>query len=186
MLVGVLAVAGCGKSNTPASSTPTPRSSGQQISAIASSGSTCTGFTSGRLPALGQLRYTMSGSKVARVTPATFDYWVKVIPKSGPLTTLTLIASAHGAGSLVTATGGDVFSDGGSGGTCGPVSNSVSYSASQAKVTFAGTSGAIYLVQVHFTAAALVGQPLTPGNADVTISTAEVTGSSSHISLAAA
>ena len=183
MLFGVVAVAGCGKSNTAASSTPTPRSSGQQISVIASSGSTCTGFTSGRLPTLGQLRYTTSGSKVARVTPATFDYWVKVVPKSGPLTTLTLIASTHGAGSLVTATGGDVFSDGG---TCGPVSNSVSYSASQAKVTFAGTTGAIYLVQIHYTAAALVGQSLTPGSAAVTISTAEVTGSSNHLSLEAA
>lgn len=184
MLFGVVAVTGCGKSNSAASSTPAPRSSGQQISAIASSGSTCTGFTSGRLPTLRQLRYTKSGNTVARVTPATFDYWVKVVSKSGPLTTLTLIASTQGAGSLVTATGGDVFSDGGSGGTCAPVSNSVSYSGSQAKVTFAGITGAVYLIQVHYTAAALVGQSLTPGS--VTISTAVVTGSSNHVSLVAA
>ena len=154
------------------------------MSAVASSGSTCTQFGSGTLAALSQIKYTNGGGKVAHVTPATFDDWVKVVPTGAPPTTLTITETTHGGGPAISATGGDVFSSA-AGGTCTPLSNSVSYAAGTTKVSFTGAKGTTYFTQIHYTTAALVGQTLTPGSAGLTISTAEVTGSSNNLSLTA-
>lgn len=135
--------------------------------------------------ALSRLKYTSSGGKVATVTPSTFDYWVKIVAGATPPTTVTINESTQGGGPAISATGGDVFKAG-AGAACTPVSNSVSYTAGLTTVTFTGTKGTTYFVQVHFTAAALVGHPPGSSSAGLTVSAADVTGSSRDLSLAAA
>lgn len=191
LLFGVLAVAGCGTASTTspgstptltAAATATPRAGGA-VSVIAASGSTCSQFASGTLGSLNRLRYTSSGGKVTGVTPSTFDYWVKVVSAAAPPTTVTVNESTHGGGPALSATGGDVFRSG-AGATCVPLSNSVSYSAGLTAVTFTGSPGGTYLVQVHLSAAAFVGHPVGSGAAGLTVSTAGVTGSSRDLPLA--
>lgn len=183
---GVLAIAACGTGSTSTprptpTPTPTSHSTASQISAIGSTGSTCKQFSTGTLSELTQIRYTKSGTKVAHVAPPTFDYWVKLASASSQVTTLTVIETTHGASTTVTSTGGDVFSAAEGGGTCVVVSNSVSDVAGVTHVSFAGTKGATYFVQVHYSAAPFVGQTLTPGGVSLTVSTKEVTGSSSDL-----
>ena len=184
MSFGVLAIAACGKGSTSTPTpTPTSHSTAAQVSAIVSTGSTCKQFSTGTLSELTQIRYTKSGNKIARVAPPTFDYWVKLASAPSQVTTLTVVETTHGASTTVTSTGGDVFSADESGGTCVVVSNSVSFVAGVTRVSFAGTKGATYFVQVHYSAAPFVGQALTPGNVSLTVSTSEVTGSSNDLPL---
>ena len=186
IVLGVLATAACGKGSTSTPSpTPSSHSIAGQISAIASAGSTCKQFSAGTLSELTHIQYTNSGSKVARVAPPTFDYWVKVVSPKSPLTTLTVIETTHGATAPVTSSGGDAFSSS-AGGACVTVSNSVSYAAGVTKVSFAGTAGTTYFAQVHFNAAGFVGQSLAPRSVSLTVSTTEVTGSTTELSLTAA
>lgn len=182
MSFGVLAIAACGKGST-STPTPTSHSTAAQVSAIVSTGSTCKQFSTGTLSELTHIRYTKSGAKVAHVAPPTFDYWVKLASAPAPVTTLSVVETTHGTSTTVTSTGGDVFSAVESGGRCVVVSNSVSYVAGVTHVSFAGTKGATYFVQVHYSAAPFVGQALTPGNVSVTVSTSEVTGSSNDLTL---
>lgn len=194
VLFGVLAMAACGPatSATPTSAvtqraagSATLQPSGGAVSAIGSTGSTCSQFASGKLGELTRLRYASSGGKVSSVTPPTFDYWVRVTPAAAPPTSLAINESTAGGGPALSATGGDVF-QGGAGATCVPLSNSVSYSAGLTTVTFTATKGSTYFVQVHFTAAALVGRPLGSNQVSVSVSTAAVSGSTRDLALSAA
>jgi hypothetical protein len=189
-----VALTACGASSPAAShsasagatpSGPAPTAAGTNaVSLIAAPTSACTSFAAGTLAPLPRLTPTLASGAITKTNPASFVYWLKVVPATTGLTHLNVTETTQGATLSLTPTGGQVQARApGATPACSPVTSSVNYGTGPAVVTFDGTAGTTYYAQVTYSTLALTGQK--PGSGGITLSfNAGLPGSTASVPVA--
>ncbi len=159
----------------------TPVTVGPQISEITPIAATCAQFASGFATSMPSYQYTLSGSKIATVTPSSFTYWVKV-PSTG---TYKITQSTNETSKKLLLSSGSGVYDNATASSCTTVSSGITQSTTSDAVTVKVSSGSgPFYIGLIFSTSKVIGEaaPRPSTTVQYTFS-AGLTGATSVIDL---
>ena len=132
-----------------------PVTVGPQISEITPIAATCAQFASGFATSMPSYQYTLSGSKIATVTPSSFTYWVKA-----PLTgTYKITQSTNETSKKLLLSSGSGVYDNATASSCTTVSSGIAQSTTSDAVTVKVSSGSgPFYIGLIFSTSKVIGE----------------------------
>ncbi len=155
----------------------------QQVSESTPSTTTCAQFASGFATGLSQIQYTLTGTKIATVTPGSIAYWVKVASAGTYKITQTISETSR---HMILTSGSAVYDNyNSSTGSCTTVGSTITQGATSGAITVkVGTGTGPFYIGINLSSTNLVGETAPkPNTTDQYMFGAGFAGSSSPVDL---